>query len=170
MRMTGSPRLEMEQREGVLRITIPFGRREKSWMMVAVTCMLCFGAMMALVGEYAARSVTHVWALLAIPFVVLGVMLALYLLSLLAINAMPGTVMEFDGGALSVGSIGSERRRSWPREKIRSLHVSRLPMVPIANIVILIGGEPSVRVGVYRRRDLEAVVVRLRKAMALVVR
>ncbi len=168
--MTGSGQLVMEEREGVLRITIPFGRREKFWMMVAVTCMLGFGTMMSLVGEYAARSVTHAWALLAIPFVVLGVILAFYLLSLLAINAMPGTAIEFDGRALSVGSIGSERRRSWPGEKIKSLRVSRLPMVPIANIVILVGGEPSVRAGIYRRRDLEAVVSRLREAIGSGVR
>jgi hypothetical protein len=134
-------------------------------MTVAVTCMLCFGTMMSLVAEYAARSATHAWALLAIPFVMLGVILAFYLLSLLAISAMPGTVIEFDGKSLSVGSIGSERRRSFPREKIKSLRVSRLPMVPIANIVIQVGSEPSVRAGTYRQRDLAAVAARLREAI-----
>jgi len=100
----------------------------------------------------------------------LGVILAFYLLSLLTISAMPGTVIEFDGRALSVGSIGSDRRRSWPREKIKSLKVSRLPMVPIANVVIQTDTDPSVRAGVYRRRDLEAVVARLREAIGPGVR
>jgi hypothetical protein len=162
--------LELEEREGVLRITIPFGIREKIWMTVAMTCMLCFGTLMSLVAEYAARSATHVWAVLAIPFVMLGVIVAFYLLSLLTINSMPGSVIEFDGKMLSIGSIGSQRRTSWPREKIKSLRVSRLPMVPVANLVIQTETDPSVRAGVYRQRDLEAAVVKLREAIGLAKR
>jgi hypothetical protein len=157
----------MEEREGVLRITIPFGFREKIWMVVAVTCMLFFGIMMSLVAEYAARSATHLWALLAIPFVMLGVIAALYLLSLVTINSMPGSVIEFDGKVLSIGSVGSQRRTSWAREKIKSIRVSRLPMVPVANLMIQTETDPGVRAGVYRQRDLEMAVVKLRDAIGL---
>jgi hypothetical protein len=167
MGMKDNQRLQIEQQGGSLRITIPFGTREKIWMAIAVTCMLCFGMMMALVGELAARSVTHSWPLLAIPFVILGVIVGFYLLSLLIINSMPGSVIEYDGKTLSIGSSGSERRTSWPREKIKALRVSRLPMVPVANIVIQPANDPSVRAGIYGRRDLEAAMAKLREAMGL---
>jgi hypothetical protein len=165
--MADNQRLQIEQQGASLRITIPFGTREKIWMAIAVTCMLFFGVMMSMVGELAARSVTHSWPLLAIPFVILGVIVGFYLLSLLIINSMPGSVIEYNGKTLSIGSIGSERRTKWPGEKIKSLRVSRLPMVPVANLVIQPVGDASVRAGIYGRRDLQAAAAKLREAMGL---
>jgi hypothetical protein len=40
-------------------------------------------------------------------------------------------------------------------------------MVPVANIVIQPANDPSVRAGIYGRRDLEAAMAKLREAMGL---
>jgi hypothetical protein len=136
-------------------------------MTVAVTVMLLFGTMMAAIAELALRSGTQIHVLWLLPFLVLAVVIGFYLLSLLTIHSMPGSLVEFDGKTLSVGAVGSERRTSWPREKIKSITVSRLPMVPIANLVIQPEGNPAVRAGVCRQRDLEPVAARLRQAMGL---
>jgi hypothetical protein len=168
--MKDSLRLEVEEKDGLLRITIPFGTREKIWMALAMTVMFIFGTMMSLVGEYAARSATSNRIFWVIPLFVLGIILVFYLLSLLAIRAMPGSIIEFDGKTLSIGSIGSQRRSTYPREKIKSLSVSRLPMVPVANLVILLKGDPSVRTGVCRQRDLEIAAGKLRQAIGLKTR
>ena len=163
--MKDSPRLELEEKNGLLRITIPFGTREKIWMALAMTVMVIFGTMMSLVGEYAARTATSNRIFWVIPLFVLGIILAFYLLGLLAIRAMPGSIIEFDGKILSVGSIGSKRRSTYPREKIKSVSVSRLPMVPVANLVILLKNDPSVRTGVCRQRDMEIAADKLREAI-----
>jgi len=165
--MSDRARLELEETDGLLRITIPFGAREKFWMALAMTVMFIFGTMMSLVGEYAARSATSNRIIWAIPLFVLGIIAAFYLLSLLAIRAMSGTIIEFDGKTLSVGSIGSLRRSNYPRAEIKSLSVSRLPMVPVANLVILLNNDPSVRAGVCRHRDLEIAADKLSQAIGL---
>jgi hypothetical protein len=97
----------------------------------------------------------------------MGLIICLYVLGLAAIRATPGKVIEFDGLKLSIGASGSEKKRSWPREQITSFRVSRLPMVPVANLEIDTKGGGTVQAGVYRRSDLEAVAQRLRKAVGL---
>jgi hypothetical protein len=165
--MNDSRQLQIDETNGLLRITIPFGSREKIWMGVALTVMLIFGALMSLVGEFAARSATNIRIIWFIPLFVLGIIAAFYLLSLLALRSLPGSVIEFDGKDLSIGSIGSAKRQNWPKAKIKSLEVSRLPMVPVANLVIYIDGVPSVRTAVCRQRDLEFAASKLRDALGL---
>jgi hypothetical protein len=162
-----SSELELEQKDGLLRVIIPVGFRDKMWLAMALTVMLLFGTIMSLIAEFAARSATTVHAVWVIPFVMLGVIALFYLLSLLAIRSMPGSIIEFDGKILSIGSIGSERRTRFPRENIKALDVSRLPMVPVANLVIHTKNDPSVRTGVCRKRDLEIAAAQLRTAIGL---
>jgi hypothetical protein len=165
--MSDSSRLEVEESDGLLRITIPFGSSQKRWMMLAATVMVFFGAIMCAIATYAIRSATKIHALWIIPEVVFGLIICLYVLGLAAIRATPGKIIEFDGRNLFLGISGSEKKRSWPREQITSFRVSRLPMVPVANLEMDIKGGGTVQAGVYRRSDLEAVAQRLRVAIGL---
>lgn len=165
--MRNDGQLEVEEQDGHLRITIPFGSVQKMWMMLAATVMLFFGTLMCLVATYAVRSATANHAFWIIPEAMFGMIFCLYVLGLLAIRATPGKVIEFDGVNLSVGTNDSKQRKSWPKEQIKALRVSRLPMVTVANLEIDTGGGATVHAGVYRRRDLEAVAARLRNLLGL---
>jgi hypothetical protein len=164
--MANEAAIEIEEREGKLRITIPFGSRERFWMSVAITVMAFFGTMMAIIAMVALRGAGGSALLLWIPRVIVVVVILLYLLSLAGVRSTPGSLLEFDGAVLAIGSIGGEPRTKWPRSKIKSITVSRLPLVPVANLVIHLNGEPSIYAGVCRGRELEPVAQRLRDALA----
>ncbi len=151
----------------MLRATIPVTWREKVWMGLALTVMLLFGLMMATVAGVAIRSVSSTAALRLIPLGLGAFVVLLYLLSLLALRGMPGNVIELDSKSLSLGSIGSKRRQNWPLKKIKSLSVSRLPMVPVANLVIQLHGDPAVRTAICNQRDLRVAADRLRSKLGM---
>ena len=161
------PGLLIEQRPDTLRIVITPGRRERASLAVAATSILIFGLLMS---GGAAISLKHTgvagryWWL---PFIFSGLMLPLFALGLTVIGAIPTTVVVLNQTELSIGDDFNERRTVLPRTALRSISVSRLPMVPIGTMVIRSAGNAPARAGYWRNKELIAAANQLRTAAGL---
>ncbi|MBV8781925.1 MAG: hypothetical protein JO353_11055 [Phycisphaerae bacterium] len=158
--------LSIKEIPGGLRITIPMGLRERVSLLIASIFILGFGVGMSVFASLMLRH-TGMKQFWWIPLILGGLCLLLFLLVIVVIWSIPGTFVEFDGQALSAGNIGYPNHHTWPREAIKSIGVSRLPMVPIATVMIHPRKDQQVRIGYWRKRELTVAIDRLRGLMGI---